>query len=60
MAWKHSHLIRSPLAYIKGLAVMLNEDPADAEILNHIRSELERMDAIIIEEMAEDASNHDL
>jgi two-component system, sporulation sensor kinase E len=59
MAWKQSHLIRSPLANLKGLAAMLKEDPADAEVLDYIQNELDRMDAIIVE-MAEDASNHDL
>jgi two-component system, sporulation sensor kinase E len=54
MAWKQSHLIRSPLANLKGLTNMLNTDP-DPEILQHIQTELDRMDAIIIE-MAEDAN----
>ena len=58
MAWKQSHLIRSPLANLKGLAAMLKDDPADTDVLDHIQNELDRMDAIIIE-MAEDASNHD-
>jgi signal transduction histidine kinase len=59
MAWKQSHLIRSPLANLKGLAVMLKDDPSDAVVLGHIEDELGRMDTIIIE-MAGDASNHDL
>jgi len=59
MAWKQSHLIRSPLANLKGLAAMLKDDPSDAVILAHIENELDRMDAIIIE-MAEDASDHNL
>ena len=58
MAWKQSHLIRSPLANLKGLAAMLKEDPADNEVLDFIRDELNRMDNIIIE-MAEEASDHD-
>jgi two-component system, sporulation sensor kinase E len=53
MAWKQSHLIRSPLANLKGLVTMLKTDP-DPEILHHIKSELDRMDSIILE-MAEDA-----
>ena len=52
MAWKQSHLIRSPLANLKGLTTMLKTDP-DPQILEHIKTELDRMDAIIIE-MAED------
>jgi PAS domain S-box-containing protein len=59
MAWKQSHLIRSPLANLKGLAAMLKDDPADTDVLDHIQNELDRMDSIIIE-MAEDASNHDI
>jgi PAS domain S-box-containing protein len=58
MAWKQSHLIRSPLANLKGLAEMLKEDPTDAEVLEFIQNELNRMDNIIIE-MA-DISDHDL
>ncbi len=57
MAWKQSHLIRSPLANLQGLFALLKNDPSDAEIFGHIRTELDRMDAIIIE-MARDASYH--
>ncbi len=56
MAWKQSHLIRSPLANLKGLITMLKTDP-DPEILHHIKSELDRMDSIILE-MAEDANTN--
>ena len=59
MAWKQSHLIRSPLANLKGLAVMLKEDPSDNDVLKFIHAELDRLDAVIIE-MAEDASNNNL
>ncbi len=55
MAWKQSHLIRSPLANLKGLATLLQGDTADKEVLEHIQTELDRMDSIIIE-MAEDVS----
>lgn len=58
MAWKQSHLIRSPLANLKGLVAMLEDTPSDAEIFNHIQNELNRMDTIILE-MAEDASDHE-
>ena len=58
MAWKQSHLIRSPLANLKALAAILHEDPADRATLDHIQNELDRMDAIIIE-MAEEASGHE-
>ena len=59
MAWKQSHLIRSPLANLKGLASMLKDDPSDADVLGFIQDELDRMDTIIIE-MAEDASRQEL
>jgi PAS domain S-box-containing protein len=58
MAWKQSHLIRSPLANLQGLLAMLKEDPKDTELFTHMQNELNRMDTIIIE-MAEDASDHD-
>ena len=54
MAWKQSHLIRSPLANLKGLITMLKTDP-DPQILHHIKTEFDRMDSIILE-MAEDAN----
>ena len=59
MAWKQSHLIRGPIANLKGLAIMLNENPSDDEVLKYIQAELERLDKVIIE-MADDASNHEL
>ena len=59
MAWKQSHLIRSPLANLKGLAAMLKDDPADADVLDFVQSELNRMDSIIIE-MADDVSSYDI
>jgi PAS domain S-box-containing protein len=55
MAWKQSHLIRSPLANLKGLATLLQNDGGDKQVLEHIQTELDRMDSIIIE-MAEDVS----
>jgi PAS domain S-box-containing protein len=59
ITWKQSHLIRSPLANLKGLAAMLKDDPSDNEILEFIQTELERLDQVIIE-MAEDASREEL
>jgi len=56
MAWKQSHLIRSPLANLKGLSNLLKDDPSNFEVLTHIQDELDRMDTIIIE-MADDASD---
>ena len=57
MAWKQSHLMRSPLANLKALATMLKDHPADEEVLEHFQFELDRLDAII-HEMAEDASDN--
>ncbi len=59
MAWKQSHLIRSPLANLKGLAEMLTDDPTNGDVLEFIKTELHRMDTIIIE-MAEDVSGQDI
>jgi len=58
MAWKQSHLVRSPVANLKGLVAMLQTDHSDEKIQQFIKAELERLDKIIIE-MAEDASSHD-
>lgn len=57
MAWKQSHLIRSPLANLKGLTAILKESNTNAKVLDYIQNELDRMDTIILE-MAEDASDH--
>ncbi|HEY2581258.1 MAG TPA: PAS domain S-box protein [Mucilaginibacter sp.] len=59
MAWKQSHLVRSPLANLKGLAALLKDGFLDEKIIDHIQSELDRMDTIIVE-MAEEASDHDI
>jgi two-component system, sporulation sensor kinase E len=59
MAWKQSHLVRSPLANLKGLFEMLKDEPSDAEIFDHIRNELHRMDDIIVE-MAKEASDNEI
>jgi len=58
MAWKQSHLMRSPVANLKGLATLLREEPSDSELIKFIHIELNRLDKVIIE-MADDASNHD-
>ena len=55
MAWKQSHLIRSPLANLKGLTEMLRDNPTEEKVFEHMENELNRMDAIIIE-MANEAS----
>jgi len=58
MAWKQSHLIRSPLANLKGLTEMLKENPTEDMVFKHMEAELSRMDAIIIE-MADEASSQE-
>jgi two-component system, sporulation sensor kinase E len=58
MAWKQSHYIRSPVANLKGLAELLKDNPADAKTLDYMITELERLDAVIVE-MARDAASHD-
>jgi PAS domain S-box-containing protein len=52
MTWKQSHLIRSPLANLRGLFPMVKEDPTDQEVLGYMEAELKRMDEILWE-MAE-------
>jgi len=57
IAWKQSHLIRSPLANLMGLVEILKADPAERETLKYVQIELERLDAVILE-MAEDACSN--
>jgi PAS domain S-box-containing protein len=57
MAWKQSHLMRSPLANLKALALILKDHPSDTEALTYFQTEIDRLD-VIIHEMAEDASDH--
>ncbi|MDO3627946.1 PAS domain S-box protein [Mucilaginibacter sp. BT774] len=59
MAWKQSHLIRSPLANLKALSEMLKGQPMDTELLKHFQTELNRLDDII-HEMAREAAGHDI
>ncbi|RWY48513.1 PAS domain S-box protein [Mucilaginibacter gilvus] len=56
MAWKQSHLIRSPLANLMGLFPMIKEDPSDRLLLGYAETELERMNQILWE-MAEGATS---
>lgn len=58
MAWKQSHLIRSPLANLKGLTAILKDTPNEKAVYEHIEQELNRMDGILIE-MAKEAAYHD-
>ena len=59
MAWKQSHLMRSPLANLKGLAQLLKIKPNDSEALDFLQAELNRLDTII-HEMAGDESDPDM
>lgn len=52
MGWKQSHLIRNPLANLKGLFPMIKADPTNGTLLGYVETELERMDKILWE-MAE-------
>lgn len=58
-AWKQSHLIRGPLATLKGSIDMLETDPSNDKILEYIKGVLERLDEVIVE-LAEDESDHSL
>jgi two-component system, sporulation sensor kinase E len=55
-AWKQSHLIRGPLATLKGSMDMLQTDPANDKIVNYIKGVLERLDDVIVE-LAEEVSD---
>jgi PAS domain S-box-containing protein len=59
MAWKQSHLIRSPVANLQALAKMLKDHPTDAEVLAHLQAEVDRLDEII-HEMAKEAAAHNV
>jgi PAS domain S-box-containing protein len=49
IAWKQSHLMRSPLANLKSLLVFLMDDPGNTEFMNYMQTELERLDKVIKE-----------
>jgi len=57
--WKQSHILRSPLANLKGLMAILRADPGDKEVLGYIENEFERMDSVLME-MAEDSSKDEM
>jgi len=56
MAWKQSHLLRSPLANLKGLIGMLQVGMSDPGILEYLQTELDRLDRVIID-MAMEAND---
>jgi PAS domain S-box-containing protein len=47
IAWKQSHLIRSPLANLKGLLVILQEDATSVQVMEYMKAELEKLDNVI-------------
>src|ERR1700743_1939643 len=49
MAWKQSHIIRGPLANLKGLTQILKENSSDQEALEYLTNELQRLDDVLIE-----------
>ncbi len=58
-AWKQSHLIRGPLATLKGSIDMLEIDPSNDKILEYIKGVLERLDEVIVE-LSDDVSDPSL
>ena len=58
MAWKQSHLVRSPLANLIALAEMLKTHPGDAEILEHFQTEINRLDDVV-HDIAKEAAVHE-
>jgi len=59
MVWKQSHILRSPLANLKGLITILENDPGDKDVINYIDIELNRLDTVIME-MAEDSAKDEM
>jgi two-component system, sporulation sensor kinase E len=59
MIWKQSHILRSPLANLKGLMTILRNNPADKEVLGYIEIELDRIDSVFME-MAKDSSKEEM
>ncbi|WP_448697705.1 PAS domain S-box protein [Mucilaginibacter sp. AW1-3] len=59
MIWKQSHILRSPLANLKGLITILENDPTDKDIMNYIDIELNRLDTVIME-MAKDSAKDEM
>jgi len=55
MLWKQSHILRRPLANLKGLITILTGEPGDKEALDYMEVEIEQMDKIFME-MAEGSS----
>jgi two-component system, sporulation sensor kinase E len=59
LVWKQSHILRSPLANLKGLTTILKSTPNDKEVLRFIQIELDRMDKVLME-MAADSSKDEM
>ncbi len=56
IAWKQSHLMRSPLANLKGLLPMVKDNPSEGLFISYMQTELEKLDKIIIEMVLESAA----
>ncbi|HVW98194.1 MAG TPA: PAS domain-containing protein [Mucilaginibacter sp.] len=48
IAWKQSHVLRSPLANLKGLLQLLSVPGDEANIINYINHELDKLDTAVI------------
>jgi PAS domain S-box-containing protein len=59
MIWKQSHILRSPLANLKGLITILENDPTDKDVMGYMDIELNRLDTVIME-MAEDSAKDEM
>jgi PAS domain S-box-containing protein len=57
LIWKQSHILRGPLANLKGLSLIVQKDPNDMDTLKYFMTELERMDRVL-REMAEDTAKN--
>jgi PAS domain S-box-containing protein len=49
IAWKQSHLMRSPLTNLKSLLVFLREDVGNIQFMDYMQTELDRLDNVIKE-----------
>ena len=59
MIWKQSHILRSPLANLKGLITILENDPTDKDVMGYMDIELNRLDTVIME-MAKDSAKDEM
>ncbi|TCC98167.1 PAS domain S-box protein [Pedobacter psychroterrae] len=57
LIWKQSHILRGPLANLKGLSLIIEQDPGDITTLRYFMTELDAMDGVL-RKMAEDAAKN--